>query len=126
MVKACNQIVVALTIEAVSEALVLGSKAGAAPEKILEALSGGLAGSKVMEVKGEMFLSHDFEPGGKVVSHHKDLGIALETGREYGVPLPLTAVVDQMFGTLMAKGREGWDHSALLTLVEGWAGHEVG
>ena len=126
VVKAANQIVVALTIEAVSEALVLGSKAGAAPEKILEALSGGLAGSKVMEVKGEKFLSHDFEPGGKVVSHHKDLGIALETGREYGVPLPLTAVVDQMFGTLMAKGREGWDHSALLTLVEGWAGHEVG
>lgn len=126
VVKACNQIVVALTIEAVSEALVLGSKAGVDPKKVIEVLSGGLAGNKVMEVKGEKFLSHDFEPGGKVESHLKDLGIALEAGREYGVPLPLTAVVDQMFGTLMAKGREGWDHSALLTLIEEWAGHEIG
>ena len=125
VVKACNQIVVALTIEAVSEALVLGSKAEVDPKKVIEVLSGGLAGNKVMEVKGEKFLSHDFEPGGKVVSHHKDLGIALEAGREYGVPLPLTAVVDQMFGTLVSKGREGWDHSALLTLIEEWAGHEI-
>jgi 2-hydroxy-3-oxopropionate reductase len=126
VVKACNQIVVALTIEAVSEALVLGSKAGVDPKKVIEVLSGGLAGNKVMEVKGEKFLSHDFEPGGKVESHHKDLGIALEAGREYGVPLPLTAMVDQMFGTLAAKGWEGWDHSALLTLIEEWAGHEIG
>lgn len=126
VVKACNQIVVALTIEAVSEALVLGSKAGVDPKKVIEVLSGGLAGNKVMEVKREKFLSHDFEPGGKVESHLKDLGIALEAGREYGVPLPLTAVVDQMFGTLIAKGREGWDHSALLTLIEEWAGHEIG
>jgi 2-hydroxy-3-oxopropionate reductase len=126
VVKACNQIVVALTIEAVSEALVLGSKAGVNPKKVIEVLSGGLAGNKVMEVKEEKFLSHDFEPGGKVEFHHKDLGIALEAGREYGVPLPLTAMVDQMFGTLMAKGREGWDHSALLTLIEEWAGHEIG
>jgi len=126
VVKACNQIVVALTIEAVSEALVLGSKAGVDPKKVIEVLSGGLAGNKVMEVKGEKFLSHDFEPGGKVESHHKDLGIALEAGREYGVPLPLTAMVDQMFGTLVAKGWEGWDHSALLTLIEEWAGHEIG
>jgi 2-hydroxy-3-oxopropionate reductase len=118
VVKVCNQIVVALTIEAVSEALVLRSKAGVDPKKVIEVLSGRLAGNKVMEVKGEKLLSHDFKPGGKVVSHHKDLGIALEAGGEYGVPLPLTAVVDQMFGTLMAKEREDWDHSALLTLVE--------
>jgi 2-hydroxy-3-oxopropionate reductase len=126
VVKACNQIVVALTIEAVSEALVLGSKTGVDSKKVMEVLSGGLAGNSVMKVKEEKFLSHDFEPGGKVEFHHKDLGIALEAGREYGVPLPLTAVVDQMFGTLVAKGREGWDHSALLTLVEEWAGHEIG
>ena len=125
-VKACNQIVVALVIEAVSEALVLGSKAGVDPAKVIEVLSGGLAGNKVMEVKRSKFLEHNFEPGGKVNSHHKDLGIALETGKEHGVPLPVTALVDQMFGALMAKGRGDWDHSALITLIEDWAGHESG
>ncbi len=124
-VKACNQIVVALTIEAVSEALVLGSRAGVNPGKVIEVLSGGLAGNKVMEVKAEKFLSRDFEPGGKVEFHHKDLGIALEAAKEYGVVLPVTAVVDQMFGALMAKGRSGWDHCALLTLIEEWSGHEI-
>ncbi len=125
-VKACNQIVLALVIEAVSEALVLGSKAGVKPAKVIEVLSGGLAGNKVMEVKRSKFLEHNFEPGGKVKSHYKDLGIALETGKEHGVPLPLTAVMDQMFGALIAKGRGGWDHSALITLIEDWAGHEIG
>ncbi len=125
-VKACNQIVVALVIEAVSEALVLGSKAGVDQAKVIEVLSGGLAGNKVMEVKKQKFLSHDFEPGGKVEFHLKDLGIALEAGKEYRVPLPVTAVVDQMFGALVAKGRSGWDHSAVLTLIEEWAGHEIG
>jgi 2-hydroxy-3-oxopropionate reductase len=80
VVKACNQIVVALTIEAVSEALVLGSKGGVAPEKLVEALSGGLAGSAVMEAKKEKFFSHDFEPGFRIELHHKDLGIALAAG----------------------------------------------
>jgi 2-hydroxy-3-oxopropionate reductase len=120
--KACNQIVVALVIEAISEALILGSKAGVDPAKVIEVLSGGLAGTSVMEVKAEKFLSRDFEPGGKVESHHKDLGIALEAGREHGVPLPVTAIVEEMFGALIAKGRSGWDHSALLTLIEEWAG----
>ena len=119
--KAANQIVVALTIEAVSEALVLGSKGGVSPEKILDVLGGGLAGNKVMEVKREKFLSHTFDPGGKVAYHRKDLGIALAAGREYGVALPVTAVVDQMFGALMAKGMGGWDHSSLLTLLEEWS-----
>ncbi|MDQ3183316.1 MAG: NAD(P)-binding domain-containing protein, partial [Actinomycetota bacterium] len=91
VVKACNQIVVALTIEAVSEALVLGSKAGVKPEKVVEALSGGLAGSAVMEAKKEKFFDHDFDPGFRVELHHKDLGIALAAGREYGVTLPVTA-----------------------------------
>ena len=125
-VKACNQIVVALVIEAVSEALVLGSKAGVDLAKVIEVLSGGLAGNKVMEVKKQKFVSHDFEPGGKVEFHLKDLGIALEAGKEYRVPLPVTAVVDQMFGALVAKGRSGWDHSAVLTLIEEWAGHDIG
>lgn len=126
VVKACNQVVVALAIEAVSEALVLGSKAGVEPRKIVEALSGGLAASKVLEVKGEKLLRRDFEPGGKAEFQHKDLGIALAAAREYGVPLPVTAVVDQMFGALKAKGRGGLDHSALLTLLEDAAGHRVG
>lgn len=116
--KACNQIVVALVMEAVSEALVLGEKAGVEPDKVLEVLSGGLAANRVMEIKREKFLGHDFSPGGKVEFHHKDLGIALATGREYGVALPATVLVDQMFAALMAKGRGGWDHSALITLLE--------
>jgi 2-hydroxy-3-oxopropionate reductase len=118
VVKACNQIVVALVIEAVAEALVLGSKAGVAPDRVVEVLSGGLASNRVLEVKGEKFLSHEFTPGGKVEYHRKDLGIALAAGREYGVTLPVTALVEQMFGVLEAKGRGGWDHSALLTLIE--------
>ena len=122
--KAANQVVVALTIEAVSEALVLGSGGGVSPEKILDVLGGGLAANKVMEVKREKFLNGDFEPGGKVEFHRKDLGIALAAGREYGVALPVTALVSEMFGALVAKGRAGWDHSALLTLVEEWAGSE--
>jgi 2-hydroxy-3-oxopropionate reductase len=126
VVKACNQIVVALTIEAVSEALVLGSKGGVKPEKLVEALSGGLAGSAVMEAKKEKFFSHDFEPGFRIELHHKDLGIALAAGREYGVALPATAIVDQMLEALKAKGRGDRDHSALLTLLEEAAQHEIG
>ena len=122
IVKASNQIVVALVIEAVSEALVLSSKAGVDPANAIEVLSGGLAANKVMEVKRDKLLNREFEPGGKVESHRKDLGIALESGREYGVALPVTALVHEMFGALVAKGRSGWDHSALITLVEEWSG----
>lgn len=116
--KAANQIVVALTIEAVSEALVLGARGGVAPEKILDVLGGGLAGNKVMEVKREKLLSHDFEPGFRSELHHKDLGIALAAGREYGVALPVTALVDQMLLTMKKKGWGGEDHSALLKVIE--------
>ena len=122
VVKACNQVVVALVIEAVSEALVLGSKAGVKPERLVEVLSGGLAGSRVLEVKGEKLLSRDFAPGGKVEYHRKDLRIALAAGREHGAALPVTALVDQMFGALISKERGGWDHSALITLIEEWSG----
>jgi 2-hydroxy-3-oxopropionate reductase len=118
VVKAANQIVVALTIEAVSEALVLGSKGGVSPEKILDVLGGGLAGNKVMEVKREKFLSHEFDPGFRSELHHKDLGIALEAGREYGVVLPVTAIVDQMLLAMEKKGWGGEDHSALLRVIE--------
>jgi 2-hydroxy-3-oxopropionate reductase len=123
--KAANQVVVALTIEAVCEALVLGSAGGVAPEKILDVLSGGLAGNKVMEVKREKFLSHRFEPGGKVEFHRKDLGIALAAGREYGVVLPVTAIVDQMLLAMRKKGWGGEDHSALLRVIEDLSQHEI-
>jgi len=126
VVKAANQIVVALTIEAVSEALVLGSKGGVAPEKILDVLGGGLAGNKVMEVKREKMLTHSFDPGFRIELHHKDLGIALAAGREYGVTLPVTAIVDQMLQDLKMRGRGDRDHSALLTLIEDSSGHEIG
>ncbi len=126
VVKACNQVVVALTIQAVSEALVLGSKAGVAPEKILDVLGGGLAGNKVMEVKREKMLTHSFDPGFRIELHHKDLGIALAAGREYGVTLPVTAIVDQMLQELRMRGRGDRDHSALLTLIEDSSGHEIG
>ena len=126
VVKACNQIVVALVIEAVSEALVLGSKAGVDPAKILQVLSGGLAANRVMELRGASMLAHDFTPGGRIRFHHKDLGIALEAGRTYGVSLPVTALVDQMFASLEIKGRGDLDHSALLTHLEDLADHHVG
>jgi 2-hydroxy-3-oxopropionate reductase len=126
VVKACNQIVVALVYEAVSEALVLGSKVGVDPAKILQVLSGGLAANRVMELRGATMLAHDFTPGGRISLHHKDLGIALETGRRYGVPLPVTAVVDQMFASLEVKGMGDLDHSALLLYLEELAAHRVG
>jgi 2-hydroxy-3-oxopropionate reductase len=124
--KAANQIVVALTIEAVSEALVLGSRGGVSPEKILDVLSGGLAGNKVMEVKREKFLSHKFDPGFRSELHHKDLGIALAAGREYGVVLPVTAMVDQMLLAMKTKGWGREDHSALLRVIEDFSQHEIG
>ena len=123
--KAANQIVVALVLEAISEALVLGSRAGVDPSRLIGVLSGSLAANKAMEVKRDKLLGHDFEPGGKVAFHRKDLGIALETGREHGVALPVTAMVDQMFGELVATGKGGWDHSALLTLIEARSGHRM-
>lgn len=126
VVKACNQIVVALTIEAVSEALVLGSKAGVDPAKILQALGGGLAANRVLELRGANMLAHDFTPGGRVRFHHKDLGFALETARIHGVSLPVTALVDQMFASLEVNGRGDLDHTALLTYLEDLANHHIG
>lgn len=126
VVKACNQIVVALTIEAVSEALVLGSKAGVDPAVILKVLSGGLASNRVMEVRGPNFLQHNFQPGFKIALHEKDLGIALAAGHEYGVPLPVTTIVDQMLQALKVRGQGEQDHSALLTLIEDLAQHRIG
>ncbi len=126
VVKACNQIVVALIIEAVSEALVLGSRAGVDPAKILQVLNGGLAANRVIELRGASMLAHDFAPGGRIKTHHKDLGIILELGRMYGVSLPVTALVDQMFASLETRGRGNLDHTALLTYLEDLAAHQIG
>ena len=126
IVKACNQIVVALTIEAVSEALVLGSKAGVDPTKILRVLGGGLAANRVMELRGPGMLAHNFAPGFRARLHHKDLGIALAAGRAYGVSLPVTALVDQMFEALLVSGSGDFDHSVLLTYLENLAAHQIG
>ena len=126
VVKACNQIIVGIVLEGVSEALVLGSKAGVDPAKVIEAVSGGLAGTKVLDQKRDNFLEHDFDPGFRIELHHKDLGIALATAREVGVPLPVTALVDQMLQELQVKGRGELDHSAMLSVIEDGAGHQIG
>ena len=126
VVKACNQIVVAVAYAGLSEALVLGAKAGVDPAKIAQVLGGGLAASRVLELRGPTMLRHDFAPGFRVDLHRKDLGIALATGKEHGVPLPSTAVVAQLFEALAAAGRGGLDHSALLTLLEDLAHTRVG
>lgn len=124
LVKACNQIVVALTIEAVSEALTLGAAGGVEPDKILDVLGGGLAASRVMEVRRRNFLEHDYTPGFRVGLHHKDLGIALATAREYGVVLPATPIVDQLLQSLSQQGDGSLDHTALLSAVERLSGVE--
>ncbi len=118
VVKACNQIVVAMTIQAVSEALVLGEQAGVEPERILDVLSGGLAGNKVMEVRRSNFLQHEFTPGFRSRLHAKDLQIALDSARQYGVSLPGAAISAQLFSSLIAHGGGDLDHSALLTVLE--------
>ncbi len=124
-VKACNQVVVALVIEAVSEALVLGSKAGVRPEIILQVLGGGLAQNRVMEMRGPTMIQHRFEPGFKARLHRKDLSIILQTAHDYGVVLPVTALVDQMFTTLIESGKGEIDHSALLTVIETLSDHSI-
>jgi 2-hydroxy-3-oxopropionate reductase len=125
IVKACNQIVVALVIEAISEALVLGSKAGVDPNVILQVLSGGLAQTKVMDLRGPTMIKHEFEPGFKARLHRKDLNIILQTAREFGVALPVTSLVDQMFTGLIAGGKGDLDHSSLVTVIEELSGHSL-
>lgn len=126
MVKTCNQIVVAINFAAVSEALVLGAKAGVDPLKIVEVLNGGLAASRVLEMRGATMAEHQFEPGFRINLHRKDLGIINDTGKTYGVPLPVTAVVTQLFEAVAAAGNGDLDHSALITAIEEMAHYRVG
>ena len=123
--KAANQIVVGVTIAAVSEALVLAAKAGVDPAKVREVLLGGFAQSKILDAHGQKMLERNFKPGFRIRLHEKDLKIALASGSEYGVPLTTTAVVAQMMAALKATGRGDLDHAALVTLVEELAGKKL-
>ena len=117
-VKACNQVLVAVTIAGVSEALVLGAKAGVDPAKIVQVLSGGLARCGVLENRGQRMVNGDFDPGFRIRLHYKDLNIVRQTSKDYGVPLPVTASVHELFTAAMSSDRGELDHSGLLTVVE--------
>ena len=117
-VKACNQILVAVTIAGVSEALTMGTKAGVDPIKIVQVLSGGLARCGVLENRGERMVNGYFDPGFRIRLHYKDLNIIQKTSNDFGVPLPVTSEVFELFKTAMVKGRGELDHSGLLTVVE--------
>ena len=123
--KVANQIIVALTIEAVSEALLFASKAGANPALVRKALMGGFASSRILEVHGERMVKRNFDPGFRIELHQKDLNLALEGARSLGLSLPSTAVAQQLFSSCTAHGGRGWDHSAMVRALELMAGHEI-
>jgi 2-hydroxy-3-oxopropionate reductase len=125
VVKVCNQVVVGVVIEAVAEALVLGAKAGVDPARIADVLQGGLAATKVLEMRRDKFLSGDFEPGFRIRLHLKDLKNAGELARETGVALPAAAIVEQLMRAAAASGRGEYDHSGLITVLEDLAGSRV-
>ncbi len=123
--KVANQIIVALNIEAVAEALLFASKAGADPAKVREALMGGFAASRILEVHGERMIKRTFNPGFRVELHQKDLNLALQGAKELGVSLPHTASAAQLMQSCAAHGMAGLDHSALCRSLEIMAGHEI-
>jgi 2-hydroxy-3-oxopropionate reductase len=123
--KLANQIIVAINIEAVSEALVLVKKAGLDPTVVYNAIKGGLAGSTVLDAKGSMMIAGNFNPGFRIKLHQKDLNNALITGNKLGVPLPVTALVQQMIGSLMNEGKGESDHSAIANFIEDMAGTTI-
>jgi 2-hydroxy-3-oxopropionate reductase len=124
-VKACNQIQVALNIVGMAEALVLGSKAGVDPAIIHQVLSGGYAQSRVSDVRGPRVIQGDFQPGFRGRFHFKDLNIVMKTGNDYGVPLPVTSLVHELFAAMLAAGRGDLDHTGVITVLEGLAGVEA-
>ncbi len=123
--KLANQIIVAANIEAVGEALVLARKAGLDPNTVFEAIRGGLAGSNVLNAKGPMMIDGNFKPGFRIRLHQKDLANALLTGKEIGVPLPVTALVQQMVGALVNNGKGELDHSGIATFIEDMADTKI-
>lgn len=115
--KACNQIVVGVTIQAISEALILARKSGVDPAKVREALLGGFAQSRILDLHGQRIIANSFQPGFKIRLHRKDLGIALQTGRERSLPLMLTSQVAELMNALIARGDGDLDHSSLAKLL---------
>ncbi len=120
--KLANQIIVAVNLTALAEALTLAKKAGLDRELTLKALAGGLAGSKCLDQKAPNYVADSYKPGFKIDLHFKDLGLIMESARALGVPLPATAVVQELFSALRVKGRGGLDHSGVITLLEDLAG----
>jgi len=123
--KVCNQIIVALNIEAVGEALLFAAKAGADPAKVRQALMGGFAASRILEVHGERMIKRTFDPGFRIELHQKDLSLALSGARAMGVSLPNTATAQELFNACAANGGAKWDHSALVRALEKLANHTV-
>jgi 2-hydroxy-3-oxopropionate reductase len=124
--KVANQIIVALTIEAVGEALLFASKAGADPAKVRQALMGGFAASRILELHGERMVKHTFNPGFRIELHQKDLNLALSSARQIGLALPNTATAQELFNACAANGHAKLDHSAMVKALELMAGFEIG
>ena len=124
--KVANQIIVALNIEAVGEALLFAARAGADPAKVRQALMGGFAASRILEVHGERMIKRTFDPGFRIGLHQKDLNLALASARALGVSLPNTATAQELFNACVAHGGEAWDHSALVRALEKLANFEIG
>jgi 2-hydroxy-3-oxopropionate reductase len=123
--KVANQIIVALTIEAVGEALLFASRAGADPAKVRQALMGGFASSRILEIHGERMIKRTFDPGFRIELHQKDLNLALQGARSLSLSLPNTATTQELFNAAAALGGKGWDHSGLVRVLEHLARHEV-
>jgi 2-hydroxy-3-oxopropionate reductase len=123
--KVANQIIVALNIEAVAEALLFAARAGADPALVQQALMGGFASSKILEVHGERMIRRSFEPGFRIGLHQKDLKLALETARTLGMSLPNTATAQELFNACVAHGGKAWDHSAMVRALEKMANFEI-
>jgi 2-hydroxy-3-oxopropionate reductase len=123
--KAANQIIVAMTIHAVGEALLFASKAGVDPARVREALMGGFAGSRILELHGERMIKRSFDPGFRIKLHQKDLNLALSGARSFGLSLPGTALAQELLNACKGKGLDELDHSALVRALETMADHEV-
>jgi len=124
--KVANQIIVALTIEAVGEALLFAAKAGADASRVRQALMGGFASSRILEVHGERMVKRSFDPGFRIELHQKDLNLALNSARKIGVSLPNTATCQELFNACVAHGGKAWDHSGMVRALENMANFEIG
>jgi len=124
--KVANQIIVALNIEAVAEALLFAAKAGADPAKVREALMGGFASSKILEIHGDRMVKRTFNPGFRIELHQKDLNLALSSARKLGLSLPNTATAQELFNSCAAHGGSAWDHSGMVRALELMANFEIG